>query len=196
MKSALSPRHRAIVTLGGVLVCFVMIYAIVVGPLMGKAMQGMREVRSTREQLKALEAAIAHEVVIRSQHEHVVQSVAALSQLIPTEEEAAIKHLSNLAGRAGVQIQSIFPRLSTEPYIVATLEPNRQAPQTPEPYTEIPIQIEALCGYHQLGAFLSLIETGDQPMQVASLRVSHNAKELRRHTIELVLRAYFAAPEG
>ena len=62
-----------------------------------------------------------------------------------------------------------------------------------ELYKEIPIQIDALAGFHQMGMFLSRVESGAQPMQVRMLRISDNPSEPRRHVVKLQLVAYFAS---
>ena len=70
-------------------------------------------------------------------------------------------------------------------------EPNaRKAGSQAPAYTEIPIQLEALTGFHQLGAFLSRVEQGEPPMQVRSLRINENPKLLRRQAVKMTLVVY------
>ena len=59
-------------------------------------------------------------------------------------------------------------------------------------YEEVLIQVEALAGYHRLGAFLSAMESGDKLVRVSSLHMVGNPKEPKHHHVKLLLRAYFA----
>ena len=201
MKLNFSSREQRLVLMAGAFALLGMwVYsAYFISPLLRAGADLGRQVRSAREQLSVLEDAVAKEAGLREQQQHVSQVVESLRAQLPTEEEvpAVIEHLSDLASQTGVKIQAIFPQRSVD-----TLAPNRARGQEnktgsePLVYTAIPIQIDALAGYHQLGAFLSLVETSDRPMEVITLRIAANQKEAKRHTIKMLLRLYFAITEG
>ncbi len=192
MKLALSVRDIQKLLLIGVLaIIFLTAYVrFIVGPLLQKSGQLAQQAREAKEQLQSLQTAASNEPTLQTQHQQLEQSVRGLRKFLPSEQEvpAVIEHLSDLAGQTGLKIQAIFPQRSAESDIPS--EKRRLLY-----YKEIPIQIDALAGFHQLGAFLSLVETADKPMTVSSLRISENPKELRRHSIKLLLRAYFAVQE-
>ena len=172
----------------------------IVGPLGREATELGQKIRSARERLQALEAATANEATLREQYSQVEQTVKSLRTLLPAEEElaAVIGLLSDLANQAQVKIQTIFPQRSVETpeALAAAIKPGSSAARPPVVYREIPIQIDALAGYHQLGEFLGLVEGGKNPMRVSSLRISANPKESKRHHIKLVLVAYFATQDS
>ena len=61
----------------------------------------------------------------------------------------------------------------------------------PLPYRGIPIQIDALAGFHQVGAFVSQMEGGDQAMRLRQCRINANSKDLRRHQVRITMVGYF-----
>ena len=202
MMKGLAARDQRTILLVGVL-GLIILYAYVrfiVGPLGREAVNSGQKVRSAREQLKALEAATANETTLREQHSQVEQTVKSLRTLLPVEEElpAIIGLLSDLANQAQVKIQTIFPQRSvqTPEELTAAVKSGGSAAQQPVVYREIPIQIDALAGYHQLGVFLGLVEGGKNPMRVSSLRISANPKESKRHHVKLLLVAYFATQDS
>lgn len=166
--------------------------AYVAGPLMREAANLSSQVSTAQEQLRLLQAATANEAGLRAQYRQVDETVASLRRLLPAEEEipAVIEHLSDLASQTGIKIQAIFPQRVVEP--PAPIGTDGRLGAVPTVYREIPIQIDALAGYHQLGSFLSLVESSDKPMQVSTLTITVNQKEPKWHLVKLLLRSYFA----
>lgn len=189
-----SKREQRTVLLVGVLALGILwLYtASIITPLMREASTLGQQVRSAREELRAMERATANEVMLRQQHRNVERAVLSLRELLPSDEElpTSIEFLSELARQSNLKIQAIFPQRR---------EDSEPAPSTPaadvSAYTEVPIQIDALAGYHQLGSFISLIESSQRPMRLSSLRVSSNPKEPRWHLVKLVIDVYFATTE-
>lgn len=167
--------------------------AYIVGPMFHRVIDLGRKVRSEREQLASLRVAVANESTIRDQHQQLDETVLSLRKLMPPEEDlpSVIEFISELASQTQVKIQTIFPQRP-----LADLgekgKDKTQSLTEPVVYKTIPIQIDAQASYHQLGTFLSLIESGTKPMQVSTLRISTNLKEPRWHTINMVIFAYFS----
>lgn len=194
MKLSLSGRDQKTIAVGALLAILVLwvYFTSIVGPLVRAGGNLIREVQQAREKVKTLEHSTANEETLRQQHQEVTQTVSSLRRLLPPEEElpAVIELISTLANQSQVKIQTIFPQRS----LGGLDSVSAAAGGAPAPvyYKEIPIQIDALAGYHQLGSFLSLVESGEKPMRVASLRISANPKESKRHSVKLLLRSYFA----
>lgn len=169
-----------------------------IAPLRRELSELGHQARSARERLKVLEAATANEATLREQSNQLDQAVASLRSYLPAESQvpAVIEELSSFARQAQVKIQTIFPQ---QPPPNPSKDKTGAAPQpsTSEPvvYKDVLIHIEGVAGFHQLGSFLSLVETGRMPIQVASLQISSNQKESRRQRVKLVLQAYVAADE-
>ena len=163
----------------------------IVGPLMREAGELGRQVRTAREELKLLQTATANESALKTQHQQLQETVASLRKLLPAEEELpkVIELISDMAGQSQVKIQTIFPQRPLAETSAATQKD--AAPPPPLVYRDVLIQIDALAGFHQLGTFLSLVETGDTPMQVSSLKISSDPKD-RRLQVKLLVQSYFA----
>ena len=196
MKLGLSIRERRTIFIGGALAVFVFwLYSVyLVAPLMKEAAEIGEQVRMAQDQLRALEAVMAKEAVVQAQHRQATETVRSLRNLLPAEEElpSVIELLSNLAGQAQVKIQTIFPQRPVPAEKGESEEPGKDAAAGPLIYKDVIIQIDAQAGYHQLGTFLSLIESSKKPMEVASLRMSADPNDPQRHIIKLLIRSYFA----
>ena len=178
-----------------VVAAVVVYYMYLVRPLLAKVVDLERNIHLEEQKLQHVEQLVAQEPKLRTEHQELSKAMQALRDAMPPEQELAsvIEHLSGLASTAGVKIQTIFPQRSLENLkVVANLNDPAAAAAEPKLYKDIPIQIEALTGFHQLGAFLGEVERGKQPMQLKSLRITENFRESRRHTVEMIVVAYFA----
>ena len=195
-----SPREqRALAAI--LLVCGTGIYvyvAFLVGPLWRKTMELGQQVQTSHEELLALKTATANESAIREQYQSLQKSVGSLRGFLPPEKElpAVIEALSDMARQTNVKIQTIFPQRSLADQSSAASGKKTAAIPEPVVYRQVPIQIDAQSGYHQLGVFLSLVEAEPRPMELRSLRVATDPRDPKRHTIKLVINAYFAADGG
>lgn len=196
LKLTLTKREQQTVLLGGGLALVVLwVYvAYIVGPLQKRFVTVGQQVRAAREQVRLLEQVTANEAAIRQQHAQLDDTVTSLRHLLPSEEElpAVIEFLSDLASQSQVKIQTIFPQRPVEGQDAAAVGAVGQTAQEPAVYKQIPIQIDAQAGYHQLGVFLSLVESSGKALQVSNLRISGSAKEPKRHDIKMVLLGHFA----
>ena len=198
MKLGLSVREQRTILIGGLLAILVlwMYGALIVSPLMRESSDLGDQVRLAHEQLRGLEAVTANQGAVEAQHRQMTDTVKSLRSLLPAEEElpSIIELLSGLASQAHVKIQTIFPQRPGWPGQESAdgASTKTAVPAEPLVYKDVIIQIDAQAGYHQLGTFLSLIESGKKPMEVSSLRMSADPKESRWHTIKLLVRSYFA----
>jgi Tfp pilus assembly protein PilO len=186
----------ALVALLGIMILYVY-FMYIFGPLSREASKVGGEVKQAQAQLKSLQTATANEAALKEQYRQVDETVSALRRALPTEQElpAVIEFLSSLATKTDVKIQTIFPQRAPEAPGARREAAKPAAPEQKAVHTDVLIQIDALAGFHEFGTFLSLVETGERPMQVASLRVTSSTKGTDRHTINLVLRSYFAVTD-
>ena len=202
MRLSLSVREQRTILAGaalGVLVLW-MYGAYILGPLRKEAADLGEQVRLARQQLQGLETVTANEASVQAQFRQVSERVKSLRSLLPAEEElpSIIEMLTDMASQSQVKIQTIFPQRPTW----GAQDPSAEAAQPKAAtellvYKDVIIQIDALAGYHQLGAFVNLFEANKKPMEVSSLRMSADSREPRRHIIKLMIRSYFATtPAG
>ena len=191
MRSLPNREHQTILLAGIFGVLFVWMYlAYLITPLLRHGVELSGRVRSAREELKALQDTTANEPALRNQYHRLSEAVASWRTRLPSEEElpAVIEYLTALANQSQVKIQTIFPQHPTTP--TQEMGGSKKGEAGPV-YRDVAIEIDALAGYHQLGTFLSLVETGTRPMQLSSLRISGEPKEPKRHRVKMIIRAYF-----
>jgi Tfp pilus assembly protein PilO len=166
----------------------------IVLPLLQRVSQLDQRIQLTDQQFKTYHLLAKQQPELQREHDELTSSLQQLRSSMPAEQELAsvIEQLSGMANQAGLKILTIFPQRSLESFkVVAGLDPASQT----RLYKEIPIQVDALSGYHQLGRFLARVERGRQPVQLKVLRVTSSPKEPRRHTVQMVLIAYFATAD-
>ena len=200
MKVSFSQRELRTVLLGGLFaVVTLWVYsAYLVGPMWQEVTKLGRDVKEARTELASLKQATANESGLREQHQQVQEVVSSLRGLLPAEEElpSVIEFLSDLARQTQVKIQTVFPQRPLGDLEMLKGRDATQKPDAPDVYKEIPVQIDAQGSFHQLGTFLSLVESSDKPMDVSSLRISSNPKDARWHTINMTILTYFVKDEG
>jgi Tfp pilus assembly protein PilO len=89
---------------------------------------------------------------------------------------ALLENLSQEAQRSGVKITS--------------LEPKERSAGEKTIYAPLPIEMKAAAGMHELGSFLSDLETGGGFFRVKDLRISSNQQNERKHLVQLSLETY------
>ena len=182
MKLAMVTPDRKMLVLIGLLAVLVLwvYYAYILAPPVQRVWQMGGEVRALRGQLRDVEQAIVQEPQLRQQHRQLAGEVEKLRTALPSEEElpAVIERLSGLASQTGVKLQLITP------------SPPASGPAL---YKEIPIDIEALAGFHQLGTFLDILERSDRFMRVERLRVARQDRG-RPAAVQLVISTIYVPP--
>lgn len=166
-------------------------YAYVLMPVVRTVWRMGQEVQTLRSHMHDVEQAIVQEPQLRQQYRQLSGDVQRVLTMLPIEAElpAVIERVSDLASQTGVKIQFVSPQRPPQDSPVSS---GSQPSSTSRPtlYKEIPIDIDAVAGFHQLGTFVSRIELGEQPMQLRALRISQNPKMPRRHLVKMTIVAY------
>jgi type IV pilus assembly protein PilO len=106
------------------------------------------------------------------------------AELLPTEKEmpGVLRRLTLAGQQCGVQFESFRP----DPEI------------RKDHYTEVPIQLKIVGGYHQVGQFLAEVANMPRIMRVSNLQVLANPKGEDDQTTaaDLVITVYTLNPEG
>ena len=172
-------------------------YAVVFMPLFRGVAQAARDTAAAGKQLRQIRELLAQEPQLRQEQAQVTQALEALRPALPKEEDlpATIQALSEAASQSGVRIQTIVPQRSVETFgPAASAAKKTRPPAAPPLYRQISIQIDAAAGFHQLGAFVTRMESGPQALRVTTLRVTgEKAKDFRRHQIKLTVLGSFSA---
>ncbi len=99
---------------------------------------------------------------------------------LPTEDgiPGLLESLSEMAKSANMRIAGIVPIAQK-----GSEAGNRV-------YKEIPIMITAKAGYHELGHFLSSLESSDRFMKVADMQIKADKASPKKHDVELLVVTY------
>jgi Tfp pilus assembly protein PilO len=100
-----------------------------------------------------------------------------------TEQQISLllKELSDIAKNSGVKIVAI------KPYPAVT---ETQQSASLGAYQKFPISITAICGYHQLGTFLSELENGDIFMRITDMRITADNQNPVEHNVHMIVNTY------
>lgn len=107
------------------------------------------------------------------------------AELLPTEKEmpGVLRRLTLAGQQCGVQFESFRP----DPEIGR------------DHYTEVPIQLKVVGGYHQVGQFLAEVANMPRIMRVSNLTIQANTKSEdpdQTTAADLVITVYTLNPEG
>ena len=72
----------------------------------------------------------------------------------------------------------------------------RQMQPGPSGYLEVPLEISALAGYHQIVRFLDILERSENPLRVQGLTIKSSQQDMWNHTTAITLRAYLVPRRG
>ena len=105
---------------------------------------------------------------------------------LPTEREIPklLENLSDLATQSNVKILSITP-------VMIPAEESETQPI----YKEIPINVEAKCGFHQMGELFQKLEHGDRFMKISGITINADTSDIFRHRLRFGIRTYTLAKE-
>ena len=109
--------------------------------------------------------------------EHVKRSISFFYR--KEEIPEFLERISQMAKKSGVDILNIMPISEDES------EDDQEAL-----YKEMPIRVKAKCGYHELGKFLSDVETDSKFMRISGLEITHDAGDIWRHDVNLIVSTF------
>ncbi len=181
MAGSADPRQRLLLTgifaaIGGVL--WIQFFLV---PQAGRAgrlsseLKGMRaQVEKTRRELKQMPEMERSRSLLAAQY-------AVPAPAAPPEEQ-----LPDLMDRIAQAARSAHVR-------IITLHPKQDLAQTqagPSGYLEIPLELAATAGYHQVGRFLDELERSGTLVRLKELEIRPSGQDLWNHQIKMQLLAF------
>ena len=115
------------------------------------------------------------------------EKVGQYETRLPTKKEISLilNHLSALASKEDIKIIGI-KELDT---IKGEMQEGEQA------YSGVPIEIDMKSGYHQLGKFISEIESSDRLMKIDDLEIKSTSENLTEHDVKLIISSFVLVQE-
>ncbi|MDO8730247.1 MAG: type 4a pilus biogenesis protein PilO [Candidatus Omnitrophota bacterium] len=142
--------------------------------------------------------------VLRSKVERMRRDLQHLPEMEKKRAELAARYSSpSVSGPPEEQLPGLLDRIAqfarTAHVRVVTLRSKQDLAQVqvgPSGYLEIPLELVATAGYHQVGRFLDQLEQSDSLVRLRELEI-HPGKELWDQEIKMLLLAFLApGPEA
>lgn len=170
-----------------VLICVMVIvgyFFLFLSPLIAKLSNVSRKVSKLKGDLTIADFAIGDMPKLGSEIEELKKNAIVYSNKLPKEEEfpALLESLSRMAQNTDVKITKILPAKDTE-----THAPEKS---TLCIYQERKILIDAQCGYHQLGTFISELENAERFMEISNITIESLKAAPRRHNVQLIVKTF------
>jgi len=119
---------------------------------------------------------------IEKEKESLQHKIDSYGKVFPSQHEIPklLESLSSIAAESGVRIIGIRP----------IAQKTKDLEKKAKAYQEIPIEIIARSGYHQLGRFLQKLETGDRFIIVKGIEIAANGLNIKKHNVKLVVSTF------
>ncbi len=142
----------------------------------------------TMSELKVADSDIAGMNDFKKKIDAYKEKVNYYERRLPAEHQipSLLENLSSMAKNSGIKILGITP---------IQISAKEQAAQRAKVYKEIPIQVSAKSGYHELGTFLSNLERADRFMKVVDIEIRANKATPKKHDVELLILTYVLREE-
>ncbi|NQT46390.1 MAG: type 4a pilus biogenesis protein PilO [Candidatus Omnitrophica bacterium] len=152
----------------------------IIQPLMHQIGELNSELSETKSSVEEAESAITREPLLRKRAGELRTQLKDYSGRFSIEGELPVllETLSELAIDTKVKIVSIRPKETPDT-------------ESKEIYREVPIAIEAKCGYHRLAAFINRLENSETIFRIDDLFIAADLDSAREHDIKIVLSSFF-----
>jgi len=155
-------------------------------PALEELLKLRRKVDTLHVDINQVEGEIRREGILKKRLVSMKEKISLYENKLPTEHEVPIllEDLSRMAQETYVKIKGINPSVTK-----GARKGNKK------PYREIPIQISAQSGYHELGEFINKMENTDRFMKIQGIQIKSNPKNMRLHNIELDVSTFILLKE-
>lgn len=172
-------REKKMIVVMGLCAALFVDYWLLINPVIGTFSKTLPELQSKRAELDELKQDKINETELMRQWDELDARAAEQESrfVSPNEIPALLENLSKMAQGSGLKILSVTPG-------------KQERTRAMEPYSRVSVHISALAGGHELGKFLSLLESNHVFFRVAGLKVSPNPPEAKRQKIDLEVQVY------
>lgn len=174
--------------LGGVAVVIILYYIIFIGPILGKLFKSIPEISKLKTELQLTKSDIEKKELFKKELAALKEKFVLYETKLPGEKEipSVLGNLSKIAKVSGIDINKIELLLRSDSGKTAAKD---------SVYTEIPIEISAKCGYHDLGIFINKLENSERFMKVDDIVIEGNPSSPRVHNVKLIVNTYVLPKE-
>jgi len=176
-------QRKLLIIVIGIAILLVADISFILLPLINKTFDLSSQVSSTRKNIDNLNQQISTIDETREKLSRLKESYSKYVKRFSREEEIPrlLETLSKIAAESEVVILAVRP--------VAT-KSDKQDKKLANIFREVPIEIRAMGGYHQLGSFINKLETLDRFLKVTDISITQNIRTPRNHSLRLLVATY------
>jgi type IV pilus assembly protein PilO len=174
-----SPREQLMILAFGGIFLFFVDYVIWFSPVLKAITQTAPALSSLEIDLQGLREDKKNADVIKGRYQQYEEELANLEKGLEAANQIPVllENLSQMASSSGVRITSLTP-----------VESGQSG--SAKLYSAQPIEMKATAGAHELGNFLSVLETGPTVFKIRNLSISPNPLNPKKHLIEVKMETY------
>jgi Tfp pilus assembly protein PilO len=133
-------------------------------------------------EIQSLKEDQRNQAVIQTAYERAKERLEAAEKrfVLLHETSLFLENLSKLALDSGVKIITMRPLEN----------PVKSKTKSKDPYTPLSVSISALGGTHEIGKYLTRLETYETFVKVTDMKIMPNAQDVKKQLLELELTAY------
>lgn len=172
---------KATMQLVGVAIIAIIYFFFLILPKAKTVFKGFGQANQMRANIVTTEASWSNRANIERDIAQSNERINFYEKELPGEKEipAVLRYLSDSARKLNVKITEIKP--------VGLDEVEGQ--ESPI-YTGVPISLKAECGFHELGRFISELESADRFMKISDIKIVANPNDLEQHYVRMMVIAY------
>jgi len=178
-------KHKGLLIIGaGAIVVFLLDVFFIVTPLIKKVSDLRCKVIAVKSDISYMDRQLAMLSATLEKLDNLKAGRAMYEVYFPKEEEVPglLGEISTMAGKLGVDIIAIKPvKLKAAADLLKADE---------RLYNEVPIEISAKGGYHQISQFINKIETYTKLVEVKDVEIFSDSAAPRKHFCRLLVSTY------
>jgi len=179
-----SSKQMMLAMAGAGVACALLFVLFIVKPQAVKLTGSLSKMGKKSGEIESARKDIAKIKSLKDEIERYRDKVDQYEKKLPVEQEIPnlLENLSEMAKSSNITIVGITPVKSDKGAKDAI-------------YQEFPILISAKSGYHELGSFISKLESADRFMKVVDISIKSTKMSPKRHDVELVVSTYILLKE-
>jgi type IV pilus assembly protein PilO len=176
-------QNRMYIILGVTVVLAALYLTFIIVPKFGQLSKASRVVNDLNNKIEQLNVRVKRQTAMKDKLDELRKEYDGYSKRLPKEKEIPgfLEGVSSVAKTSKVKILSLTP---------SDLKPVMTDGKENEYYKEMPILVTANSGYHQLGEFVSDLETGTRFLHIGNLRIQYDSGFPRMHNVRMELSTY------
>jgi type IV pilus assembly protein PilO len=176
-------QNRMYIILGVTVVLAALYLTFIIVPKFGQLSKASRVVNDLNNKIEQLNVRVKRQTAMKDKLDEFRKEYDGYSKRLPKEKEIPgfLEGVSSVAKTSKVKILSLTP---------SDLKPVMTDGKENEYYKEMPILVTAKSGYHQLGEFVSDLETGTRFLHIGNLRIQYDSGFPRMHNVRMELSTY------